>query len=129
MTRRGPERSGYLWSREPLRWAVQLRQSGLHHTTAAFDSFEPLEHPRGGAPMSYLRKYRKRGVPQWQPLPGQTANSAGGHAFAVDRWVRLHRFLVLGSEGGSYYATEQRLTRENARVVEDCLAEDGLRTV
>src|SRR4029079_6989492 len=84
-------------------------------------SLPPLEHPRGGAPMSYLRK---------QLTPRRTVvNSAGGQALAVDRWVRLHRFLVLGSEGGSYYATEQRLAPENARGVEDRLAADGLRTV
>jgi 60 kDa SS-A/Ro ribonucleoprotein len=33
-------------------------------------------------------------------------NSAGGYANAVDDWARLQRFLILGSEGGSYYATE-----------------------
>ena len=27
-----------------------------------------------------------------------------GHAWAVDDWTRLRRFLILGSEGGSYYA-------------------------
>ena len=72
--------------------------------------------------MSYPRRHGTRRVPQWVPLPGQVVNSAGGHAWAVDVWTRLRRFLVLGSEGGSYYATESTLTRENARAVEiaDC---------
>jgi 60 kDa SS-A/Ro ribonucleoprotein len=56
-------------------------------------------------------------------------NSAGGYAFAVDDWTRLERFLVLGSEGGSYYATERALTLENAKAVLRCVAADGARTV
>jgi 60 kDa SS-A/Ro ribonucleoprotein len=36
---------------------------------------------------------------------------------------------VLGSDGGSYYAGERALTRENAAAVARCLAEDGVRTV
>jgi 60 kDa SS-A/Ro ribonucleoprotein len=79
--------------------------------------------------MSYLSKHGTRRVPQWLPLPGQTRNSAGGHAWAVDVWTRLRRFLILGSEGGSYYASEWRLTRENAQAVEEAVREDGLRAV
>jgi 60 kDa SS-A/Ro ribonucleoprotein len=81
--------------------------------------------------MRYLKKHRTRRVAQWVPLPGSTQvpNSAGGFAWAVDDWARLRRFLVLGSEGGSYYASEWKLTRENAKTVERCLAEDGERTV
>jgi len=70
---------------------------------------------------------RNRG--QDVPLAGQVPNSAGGAAFPVDRWTRLERFLILGSEGGSYYASERALTRENAAAVELCLAEDGQRAV
>jgi 60 kDa SS-A/Ro ribonucleoprotein len=47
----------------------------------------------------------------------------------VDYWARLHRFLVLGSEGGSYYASEWKLTRANTRAVERCVARDGPRAV
>jgi 60 kDa SS-A/Ro ribonucleoprotein len=81
--------------------------------------------------MSYLKQHGTRRVPQWAPIPGaeQVENSAGGYAWAVDDWTRLHRFLVLGSEGGSYYASEWELTRENAEAVERCLSEDGARTV
>ena len=79
--------------------------------------------------MSYLSKHGTRRVPQWLPLAGQVANSAGGHAWAVDVWTRLRRFLVLGSEGGSYYASEWTLTRENAKAVEDAVHTDGVRAV
>src|SRR5919199_4409390 len=79
--------------------------------------------------MSYLKRHGTGRVPQWVPLPGQIANSAGGFAWASDDWARLRRFLILGSEGGSYYAGEWKLTRENAEAVERCLAVDGARTV
>jgi 60 kDa SS-A/Ro ribonucleoprotein len=58
-----------------------------------------------------------------------TANSAGGFSFALDHWKRLERFLILGSEGGTYYLTEQKLTAENTQCVQACLKENGKRTV
>jgi len=81
--------------------------------------------------MSYLKRHGTRRVPRWAPIPGadQAANSAGGFAWEVDDWARLRRFLVLGSEGGSYYASEWTLTRENAQAVERCIREDGQRAV
>jgi 60 kDa SS-A/Ro ribonucleoprotein len=79
--------------------------------------------------MSYLKRHGTRRVPQCVPLRGQAPNSAGGFAWVVDVWARLRRFLILGSEGGSYYASEWTLTRENAQAVEACVREDGLRAV
>ena len=35
--------------------------------------------------------------------------------------TRLRRFLILGSEGGSYYADERKLTLENANAVKRCI--------
>ena len=72
--------------------------------------------------MSYLQRFGTRRVPQWAPLAGQVPNSAGGHAWEADEWTRLRRFLILGSEGGSYYAGEWTLTRENAQAVQACVA-------
>ncbi|MDP3766569.1 MAG: TROVE domain-containing protein [Dehalococcoidia bacterium] len=79
----------------------------------------------------YAQHVNTKQTPQSEPIPGsqQVPNSAGGFAFAVDDWTRLDRFLVLGSEGGSYYASERKLTRENAACVERCLKADGARTV
>src|SRR5687767_15524316 len=70
-------------------------------------------------------------TPQSEPIPGSTQmpNSAGGYAWAVDDWTRLMRFLILGSEGGTYYISERKLTQENAEAVARCIAEDGERTV
>lgn len=79
--------------------------------------------------MSYASHLGIRAVPQTEALPGQVPNSAGGFVYAVDDWVRLDRFLILGSEGGSYYAGERKLTLENAAVVERCGNADWRRTV
>ncbi|MBV9867629.1 MAG: TROVE domain-containing protein [Abitibacteriaceae bacterium] len=88
--------------------------------------------------MSYLKKFKTAvapgvngATPQSEPIPGsaQVPNSAGGYAWAVDDWTRLHRFLVLGSEGGSYYAKESALTAENANPALRCMAQDGQRVV
>ena len=85
--------------------------------------------------MSYLKNVATNAptgaTPQSEPLIGTTQmpNSAGGYAWAVDDWTRLDRFLVLGSEGGSYYATERALTAENASAVLRCIVADGPRTV
>ena len=82
--------------------------------------------------MTYLRKaFTKRRTPQNQPMPGtaQVPNSAGGYAWSVDDWTRLDRFLILGNEGGSYYATEQKLTAENAEAVRRCIAADAPRAI
>ena len=68
-------------------------------------------------------------TPQSQPIARTVPNSGGGYAFALDDWARLDRFLILGSEGGSYYAGERALTRDNAQAVLRAIAADGARAV
>ncbi len=63
---------------------------------------------------SYLKQHGTRVTKQSEPMRSdQVENSAGGYVWAVDKWTRLRRFLILGSEGGSYYASEKKLTKEN----------------
>src|ERR1700760_4283004 len=83
------------------------------------------------ATMNLRAHYSTRNTPQSAPIPGkaQIKNSAGGYAFAIDDWSRLDRFLVLGSDGGTYYATERKLTIENAQCVLRCLSSDPKRAV
>lgn len=78
-----------------------------------------------------LRLFSTRNTPQHTALPGsgQVANSAGGFAWEIDDWARLARFLVLGVDGGTYYASEHALTIENASVVLRAIALDGRRVV
>jgi len=81
--------------------------------------------------MKYARVLSKKNTGQFLPIPGekQIRNSAGGFVYAVDKWQALRRFLVLGTEGGSYYASEQSLTLKNAKNVVACAQKDGARTV
>jgi 60 kDa SS-A/Ro ribonucleoprotein len=81
--------------------------------------------------MKYAKHVSTKATPQSEPVPGKgmVPNSAGGYGFAVDDWVRLDRFLILGCEGGSYYATERTLTVENAEAVVRCVKADGVETV
>lgn len=81
--------------------------------------------------MNFTNYFSKQRTPQSMAIPGtaQVPNSAGGYAWAVDDWVRLDRFLVLGSEGGTYYSSEQKLTAENAAAVQRCIAAAGPRVV
>ncbi len=76
-------------------------------------------------------RLRRMVTPQAEPIPGSTQvpNSAGGYAWPVDNWKRLDRFLIFGSERGTYYIRERTLTRENAAAVAACIAEDGPRVV
>lgn len=62
----------------------------------------------------YLTKHVNTPVAQTeQASPLQVANSAGGFSFQVDQWKKLERFLILGSEGGTYYIGERNLTDSN----------------
>lgn len=79
----------------------------------------------------YHKHFPVRQTPQSQPIPGssQVANNAGGFAWAIDDWTQLDRFLVLGTEGGTYYVGEQELTQQNAQAVLRCIKADGSRVV
>ena len=79
----------------------------------------------------YNKFFNTRATAQTEPIPGrgQVANNAGGFAWAVDKWTRLDRFLILGSEGGTFYVTEHKLSVDNARSVAECVQADGLRVV
>lgn len=74
-----------------------------------------------------LSWFSTRATRQSQPIPGagQVPNSAGGHAWEIDSWSRLRRFLILGVDGPTYYASEHRLVKENAEAVLCCIVLDG----
>lgn len=82
-----------------------------------------------------MKNYAKHvygGTPQTEKVHGvdrQATNNAGGIAFTIDRWDYLMRFLILGTEGGTFYVDERKLTVDAANSVRDCLNEDGRRTV
>lgn len=76
---------------------------------------------------------KTRATPQTEVIPGREAdmakNSAGGFSFKLNPWDQLDRFLVLGTEGGTYYASEQDITKQNYTTVSKLIAEDGVRVV
>lgn len=82
---------------------------------------------------TYLKNAAKRvgsGPKQRERLnERQVENSEGGYVFEVSNWMKLDRFLILGSEGGSYYAGERELTETNVKAVKACIKEDGERVV
>jgi 60 kDa SS-A/Ro ribonucleoprotein len=49
--------------------------------------------------------------------------------FVLDDWGRLNRFLVLGSEGGTFYASEKAHTAQAFDATLRCIAADGPRVV
>ncbi|MBI5650792.1 MAG: TROVE domain-containing protein [Chloroflexi bacterium] len=81
--------------------------------------------------MKFTQYFNLRKPPQMQPIPNanQVRNNAGGFVWRVDEWTRLDRFLMLGSEGGSYYVLERTLTIDNAQAVARAIQLDGARVV
>ena len=81
--------------------------------------------------MSYSKHVSTKKTAQTQAVTGknQVKNNAGGFVFAVDSFNQLNRFLILGNEGGSYYASEKAMTIDNAKSVIACIQEDGARAV
>ena len=72
-------------------------------------------------------KAERTATPQTKRTPGRTdevRNNAGGFTFAVSDKDRLERFLILGTEGGTYYVGEQKLTKQNATFVRSLIAKD-----
>lgn len=73
-------------------------------------------------------------TPQNQPVPSsistakQVRNNAGGVVFALDKWKRLERFLILGSDSNTYYSSAPKLTKENAACVTECWTTDRFKT-
>lgn len=57
--------------------------------------------------------------------PEQVKNSAGGYVFEVQAKTAIDRFLLLGSDKPTYYASAQKLTRDNAAAVTAYAASPG----
>lgn len=52
-----------------------------------------------------------------QADPQQERNNAGGFTFTLTPLQQLRRFLILGTDAGTYYATPSEVTRDNAAIV------------
>lgn len=59
-----------------------------------------------------------------QADPRQVKNSAGGYTFTGSDKTRLDRFLILGTDGGTYYTSEKALTKQNIDFLVDLIKRD-----
>lgn len=77
------------------------------------------------------KHFNTKVTPQTEAIPGsnQVPNNAGGYSYEVSDWIKLDRFLILGTEGGSYYVSENKLTKDNCKTLMKCIKEDGKRVV
>src|ERR1700743_376740 len=69
-------------------------------------------------------------TPQTEQVLGrddQVKNNAGGFVFSVKGEDRVKRFLMLGTDGGTYYQKETEYTQQNAAVVIDFARNNGAR--
>lgn len=65
-----------------------------------------------------LTSINTRRTPQSEQAdPRQVQNNAGGYVFQTSDETKIHRFLTLGVEGGTYYQSERDLTKSAAPTV------------
>lgn len=76
--------------------------------------------------MSALRNFSTQVTAQSEQAdPSQVVNSAGGYAFTVSDIQRLERFLIIGTDGGTYYVGERDLTKQNVSFIRKMIKEDA----
>jgi len=85
-----------------------------------------VTHPRATrVPRSFVTQPAAKVVcstPQTQPARiDQVRNAAGGYVFRVNKMAQLRRFLCLGTEGGTYYISEKKLSADNAKFLDEML--------
>jgi 60 kDa SS-A/Ro ribonucleoprotein len=81
---------------------------------------------------NYLKAINKNLTPQTSRLPGrndQVQNNAGGFVFQISNEQRFMRFLILGTEGGTFYANEQTQTKLETDFVQEFAKQNGARAV
>lgn len=61
--------------------------------------------------------------------PRQVRNAAGGYTFQVSDADRLHRFLTIGTDGGTYYASEKASVQEAGEFIVRDLLQRGTAVV
>lgn len=82
---------------------------------------------------NYTKNYNRKVTSQSEAIPGRenemTQNYAGGVTFVLDDWKMLDRFIILGSNTPTYYASAKTLTKENTKNIERLIALDAKRVV
>lgn len=75
--------------------------------------------------MSALKNFATTPVVQTEKAKTtQVKNSAGGYVFQVSDVQRLERFLIIGTDGGTYYVGERDLTKTNVDFIREMIKRD-----
>ena len=75
--------------------------------------------------MAALRGVNRKVTAQTEKArPDQVKNNAGGFTFTVTDKDRLERFLILGTDGGTYYVTERDITKDSVEFLSKMIATD-----
>lgn len=72
---------------------------------------------------------RKRTTSQPSVGKRMVRNNSGAYVFQLGDFDALQRFLLLGTEGGSFYLSEKQLTADAAKKTIACIAQDGRKAV
>ena len=74
--------------------------------------------------MAALKNYRNVTNVNTSLNNRQVQNNTGGYVFEVSDKSRLERFLILGTDGGTYYVNEEDLTKQNVSWLEGLIRRD-----
>lgn len=73
-------------------------------------------------PLAYLNQSKPKKAAKKKPPT--VKNSHGVEVYLANKWDVLNRFLLIGSENGTYYSTARDITKEAINNVQACLDED-----
>lgn len=80
---------------------------------------------------NYGKKLYGNSTPQTEKQfnKDQVKNNAGGYVYVADKWTVLNRFIIIGTENNSFYASSNKMTVEHAQNILELIKEDGKRVV
>src|SRR5690606_8669590 len=111
----GPERAEERRLSHTFWYVRASRRGALPSLTTTSALTFPLLVPGDDMPAKYIQLGAEAPAPStMQTDERQVKNSAGGFVFEVSPEQRLRRFLVLGTEGGTFYVGERELTKASA---------------
>src|SRR5690606_37272782 len=95
------------------RYGMYAPQAGAPSVTHNMSALTfPILMPGDDMPAKYIQLGAEAPAPStMQTDERQVKNSAGGFVFEVSPEQRLRGFLVLGTEGGTFYVGERELTK------------------
>src|SRR6187402_3947483 len=75
--------------------------------------------------MSALTNYSNTPPTQREKAkPNQVLNNASGYVFEVSDITRLERFLIIGTDKGTYYVSEKDITKQNVDFLRKMIVSD-----